>query len=183
MIGIVEDKKHITTIGFKEKGDLIFLIGENRNDISSSQYLVSEHNVEASPVPFFSLEEEYSLQEQIRMVIRKGLLASAHDVSEGGLFVALAEKAMASDLGFDVTTDSAIRRDAYLFGESQSRVIVSVNPENETAFIDLMMLNGVEFDLMGHVTKGAIRFDDTDWGTVAEYKHLYDNAIGDRLNK
>ncbi len=178
MIGIVEDKKFITNIPFKAKGDLIYMIGENRNDISSSQYLVNIHGVEASPVPFFSLEEEYSLQEQMKMIIRKkGMIESAHDVSEGGLFVTLLEKAMSSGLGFDITTDSAIRRDAYLFGESQSRVVVSVSQEAEDEFIDLMMLNGVEFDLMGHVTKGAIRIDDEDWGTVDEYRELYDTAI------
>ncbi len=183
MIGIVEDKKHITTIPFKTKGDLIYMIGENRNDISSSQYLVNIHGVENSSTPFFSLEEEYSLQEQMKMIIRKGMIESAHDVSEGGLFVALMEKAMSSDLGFDITTDSAIRRDAYLFGESQSRVMVTVTQEKEDDFIDLMMLNGVEFDLVGHVTKGSIRIDDVDWGHVKEYKELYENAIENELSK
>lgn len=181
MIGIIEDKKHITSLGFKEKGDLIYMIGENRNDISSSQYLVNIHGVEASTAPFFSLEEEYANQEQLKMLIRKGLLASAHDVSEGGLFVALMESSMANDLGFDITSDSAIRRDAYLFGEAQSRVVVSINPENEDSFIDLMMLNGVEFDLVGHVTKGAIRIDDIDWGLVGEYADIYDNALGEKM--
>lgn len=182
MIGIVEDKKHITEIGFKKKGDLIYMIGQNRNDISQSQYLVSIHGVESSPVPFFSLEEEYALQEQVKMVIRKGLIESAHDISEGGIFVALMEKSMAGGLGFDITMDAAIRRDAYLFGESQSRVIVSVDPAAEDEFIDLMMLNGVDFDLVGHVTKGSIRIDDEDWGNVSEYKELYDNAIGSKMN-
>ena len=177
MLGIVSNKKHVTSIPYKSKGDLIYLIGENRNDINSSQYLVAVHGKEASPVPFFSLEEEYAVQEQIKMLIRKGLLASAHDVSEGGLFVALMEKAMTSGLGFDITSDAAIRRDAYLFGESQSRVVVSVNPDNEKDFIDVMMLNGVEFDLLGHVTRGAIRIDDDDWGKVDDYRELYDNAI------
>ncbi len=181
MIGIVEDKKHITTIPFKHKGDLIFMIGENRNDISSSQYLVNIHGVEKSPVPFFSLEEEFSQQEQIRMLIRKGLIESAHDVSEGGNFVTLMEKAMTSDLGFDITMDDAMRKDAYLFGESQSRIIVSVHADKEEEFIDVMMLNGVEFDLMGHVTKGAIRIDDEDWGGIEEYKELYDTAIEKEL--
>ena len=181
MIGIIEDKKHITSLGFKQKGDLIYMIGENRNDISSSQYLVNIHGVEASSAPFFSLEEEYANQEQIKMLIRKGLLASAHDVSEGGLFVALMESSMVNDLGFDITTDSAIRSDAYLFGESQSRVVVSVNPENEDAFIDLMMLNGVEFDLVGHVTKGSIRIDDVEWGMVNDYAEIYDNALGNKM--
>ncbi|NVK27905.1 MAG: phosphoribosylformylglycinamidine synthase subunit PurL [Flavobacteriia bacterium] len=178
MIGLVNDKKHITTIPFKEKGHLIYLIGENRNDISQSEYLVRYHKIEKSPVPYFSLEEEYANQEQIKMLIRKGVLRSAHDVSEGGLFITLMEKAMASGLGFDVTSDAAIRKDAWLFGESQSRVVVSVDSDHEDEFIDLMMLNGVEFDLLGHVTKGSIRIDDEDWGSVEAWKDKYDNAIG-----
>lgn len=177
MIGVVEDKKHHTSLAFQRKGDLIYMLGENRNDINSSQYLVLEHGIEASPAPFFSLEEEYALQEQLKMLIRKGLLQSAHDVSEGGLWVALMESAMSGQLGFDVTTDSAIRADAYLFGESQSRVVVTVAQEREADFVDLMMLNGVEFDLLGHVTKGSIRLDDQDWGHVEQYTQLYDEAI------
>jgi phosphoribosylformylglycinamidine synthase len=123
------------------------------------------------------LEEEYALQEQVKMLIRQGVLQSAHDVSEGGLFVALMESAMAGSLGFDITTDAEIRSDAFLFGESQSRVVVTVAPEKEEAFIDLMMLNGVEFDLLGHVTKGSIRVDDEEWGMFEEYKDIYDHVI------
>ena len=181
MIGLVEDIKHVTTIPFKAKGDLIYMLGTSRDDISSSQYLVHHHGIEASPVPFFSLEEEYANQEQLKELIRKGVIASAHDVSEGGLFIALLESAMQAGLGFDITTDVEIRPDAYLFGESQSRIVVSVTPENEESFIDLMMLNGVEFDLLGHVTKGAIRVDDEDWGVVSDYAKPYQNALGEVL--
>ena len=181
MIGLVEDIKHVTTIPFKAKGDLIYMLGTSRDDISSSQYLVHHHGMEASPVPFFSLEEEYATLEQLKELIRKGVIASAHDVSEGGLFIALLESAMQGGLGFDITTDVEIRPDAYLFGESQSRIVVSVTPENEESFIDLMMLNGVEFDLLGHVTKGAIRIDDEDWGVVSDYAKPYQNALGEVL--
>ena len=181
MIGLVEDTKHVTTIPFKAKGDLIYMLGISRDDISSSQYLVHYHGIEASPVPFFSLEEEYANLEQLKELIRKGVIASAHDVSEGGLFIALLESAMQGDLGFDITTDVEIRPDAYLFGESQSRIVVSVTPENEEAFIDLMMLNGVEFDLLGHVTKGAIRVDDEDWGMASDYAKPFQNALGELL--
>jgi len=181
MIGLVEDIKHVTTIPFKAKGDLIYMLGTSRDDISSSQYLVHHHGMEASPVPFFSLEEEYATLEQLKELIRKGVIASAHDVSEGGLFIALLESAMQGGLGFDITTDVEIRPDAYLFGESQSRIVVSVTPENEESFIDLMMLNGVEFDLLGHVTKGAIRVDDEDWGVVSDYAKPYQNALGEVL--
>ncbi|MGB2275004.1 MAG: phosphoribosylformylglycinamidine synthase subunit PurL, partial [Schleiferiaceae bacterium] len=78
MIGVVEDKKYITTLGFKDKGDLIFMIGSNHDDVSSSQYLVNIHGVENSSAPHFDLEEEYANQKQVQMLIRKGVIKSAH---------------------------------------------------------------------------------------------------------
>jgi len=181
MIGVVEDKKYVMTLDYKAKGDLIFMIGSNHDDINSSQYLVNIHGVEKSTTPHFDLEEEFVNQKQLQMLIRKGAINSAHDVSEGGLFVALLEKGMASGLGFDITLPAEFRKDAVLFGESQSRILVTVSEDNKDAFIDLMMLNGCDFDLLGHVTKGSIRVDDEDWGTVAEYQHIYDNALGNIL--
>jgi len=183
MIGLVEDKKYITTLGFKTKGDLIYLIGESRNDLASSQYLVYLKGIEASPAPAFSLEEEFALCNQLQMLIRKGLIQSAHDISEGGLFANLIEKSMPEGLGFDLTTDAALRKDCYLFGEAQGRAVVSVRPEDEDAFIDAMMLNGVGFDLLGHVTKGSIRVDDEDWGHIDDYRAVYDSALEKALGK
>ena len=177
MIGLVDDVKHVTTLGFKAKGDLIYLIGTSRNDLASSQYLVHLQGVTASPAPYFDLNEEYLVQRQVAELIREGLIASAHDASEGGLFVALMESAMAGDLGFDLTTDGEIRPDAFLFGESQSRIVVTVHPDHDDSFVDSMMRNAVEFDLLGHVTKGSIRVDDQDWGTVEHYRDIYDNAL------
>ena len=139
MIGIVEDKKFVTTMNYKQKGDLIFLIGENRDDINSSQYLVYYHGEEKSTVPYFDLEEEYATQKQVQLLIREGVLQSAHDVSEGGLFVALLEKGFANGLGFDITLPAEHRKDAVLFGESQSRIVVTVKEEQRNQFIDLMM--------------------------------------------
>ena len=106
------------------------------------------------------------------------MVSSAHDVSEGGLFVTLMESAMISSYGFNITSDSSIRKDAYLFGESQSRIIVSVSPEKEDELIDIMMSKDVDFHLVGHVTKGSVRVDDENWGDVNDYKTLYDNALG-----
>jgi len=183
MIGVVEDKKYVMTLDYKAKGDLIFMIGSNHDDINSSQYLVNIHGVEKSTTPHFDLEEEYVNQKQLQMLIRKGAINSAHDVSEGGLFVALLEKGMASGLGFDITLPAEFRKDAMLFGESQSRIVVTVSEDDKDAFIDLMMLNGCDFDLLGHVTKGSIRVDDEDWGTVTEYQDIYDNALSDILTK
>ncbi|MFN4299175.1 MAG: phosphoribosylformylglycinamidine synthase subunit PurL [Thermaurantimonas sp.] len=181
MIGIVENKNYITSIPFKQKGDLIYLIGTVREDINQSQYLVHIHGIEKSPVPLFSLEEEFALQEQLKMTIRQGLIQSAHDISEGGLWVCLMEKALTSGLGFDITLPAEIRKDAYLFGEGPSRVVVTVKQQDETAFIDSMMLNGVDFDLLGHVTKGSIRIDDEDWGHVDDYRKLYEDSLTDTI--
>ena len=178
MIGVVEDKKFITTLSYKTKGDLIFMIGANREDISSSQYLVNIHGITNSSTPHFDLEEEYANQRQVQMLIREGVLNSAHDLSEGGLWVGLLEKGFASGLGFDITLPAEFRKDAVLFGEAASRILVTVSEENKDKFIDLMMLNGCDFDLMGHVTKGGIRIDDEDWGSVSDYQEIYDNALG-----
>ena len=182
MIGVVEDKKFITTLSYKAKGDLIFMIGANRDDISSSQYLVNIHGISNSSTPHFDLEEEYANQKQVQMLIRKGVLNSAHDLSEGGLWIGLLEKGFASGLGFDITLPAEHRKDAVLFGEAASRILVTVNEENKDKFIDLMMLNGCDFDLLGHVTKGSIRVDDEDWGNVGDFQDIYDNALGTILS-
>jgi len=182
MIGVVEDKKFITTLSYKAKGDLIFMIGANRDDISSSQYLVNIHGISNSSTPHFDLEEEYANQKQVQMLIREGVLNSAHDLSEGGLWVGLLEKGFASGLGFDITLPAEYRKDAVLFGEAASRILVTVSEENKDKFIDLMMLNGCDFDLLGHVTKGSIRVDDEDWGNVSDFQNIYDNALGTILS-
>jgi len=182
MIGVVEDKKFITTLSYKSKGDLIFMIGANRDDISSSQYLVNIHGISNSSTPHFDLEEEYANQKQVQMLIREGVLNSAHDLSEGGLWIGLLEKGFTSGLGFDITLPAEHRKDSVLFGESASRILVTVSEENKDKFIDLMMLNGCDFDLLGHVTKGGVRVDDEDWGHVNDYQEIYDNALGTVLS-
>lgn len=178
MMGIVQDKKNITPLGFQKKGDLIYLIGDPKEDISSSEYLIHHHGIKASPAPHFDLDEEFKMQEALKKLIQAGTISSAHDVSEGGLFVALAEASFVNDLGFDVLTDSEIREDAYLFGESQSRVVVSVDPDEEDDFITILMDAGMGFTLLGHVTKGKFVVDEQPYGMVNEYKEVHSESIG-----
>jgi phosphoribosylformylglycinamidine synthase len=177
MIGVIEDKSKIMTLDFKSKGDLIFIIGESHDDISSSEYLVNYHGVEASPAPYFDLDKEAALQETIAGVIDNGLINAAHDCADGGLFVSLVEMSMPNDLGFDIVTDSDVREDAFLFGEAQSRVLVTVNEEQEDEFIEFMMNQKVPYLLLGHVTKGKICVDDEQYAFVDELKDIYDNAL------
>lgn len=181
MIGVVEDKSKIMSLDFKQKGDLIFVLGESVNDISSSEYLAKYHGIEASPAPHFDLEKEFVLQESIKGLIGLSLINAAHDCSDGGLFVTLVEMGMPNGLGFDIVTDSEVREDAFLFGEAQSRVVVTVSEETEEEFIEFMMGSGVSYTLLGHVTKGKMMVDDEHYGFIAEAKEIFDNALGKKL--
>jgi len=183
MIGLIEDKNNQMSISFKNKGDMIYLIGKSKEDINSSEYLYSYHGIEKSPAPYFDLEEEHQVQETIQKLINKNLVLSAHDVSDGGLFTTLVESAMIKGFGFDVTADAEVRKDAFLFGESQSRVVVSVSPTNEDHFIDFMIEQKVPFSALGHVTKSEFRIDDNSYGFVFDIKKLYDNALEELLTE
>jgi phosphoribosylformylglycinamidine synthase II len=177
MIGILEDKDQLMTLDFKFKGDLIFVIGECVNDIASSEYLASYHGIKASPAPYFDLDKEYAMQHVVKGLINQQLVNAVHDVSDGGLFVTLVEMSMPHELGFDIVTDSEIREDAFLFGEAQGRVVVAVSENHEEEFIEFMMESGVNFTLLGHVTKGKMVIDDGHYGFITEAKTLYENAL------
>jgi phosphoribosylformylglycinamidine synthase len=179
MIGLLENKNHHTTLAFQEKGHMIYLIGRSHNDIASSEYLFTYHGVKESPAPYFDLDEEYNIQQAVYQLISKNYIQSAHDVSDGGLFIALLESAMPRGLGFDITTDAEIRSDAFLFGESQGRIVVTVSTSRETHFIDFMVESKIPFFALGHVTKSEIRVDDVSFGFIADLKKVFDNAIED----
>lgn len=183
MIGLIEDKNDQMSIAFKNKGDMIYLIGKSKEDINSSEYLYAYHKIEKSPAPHFDVEEEHQVQTAIQKLIKKNLILSAHDVSDGGLFITLVESAMVKGFGFDVTTDAEVRKDAFLFGESQSRVVVSVSPTNEDHFIDFMVEQKIPFSALGHVTKSEFRIDDNSYGFVYDIKKLYDNAVEELLTE
>ncbi|HIP35677.1 MAG TPA: phosphoribosylformylglycinamidine synthase subunit PurL [Crocinitomix sp.] len=183
MIGVVPDKSKIMTLDFKSKGDLIFLIGESKNCINQSEYLVSYHGIKKSGAPYFDLEKEYAVQETIKNLINKGLINAAHDCADGGLFITLTEMSMPKGLGFDIVSDSEVREDAFLFGEAQSRVVVGVSEAQEDEFIEEMMKQNVPYTLLGHVTKGKMCVDDEHYGFVNEIKDVYDNALELALTK
>ncbi|MBD3637318.1 MAG: phosphoribosylformylglycinamidine synthase subunit PurL [Crocinitomicaceae bacterium] len=182
MIGVVPDKSKITTLDFKSKGDLIFIIGESRDDISSSEYLASYHGIQASPAPYFDLDKEYALQETIKGLIDERLINAAHDCADGGLFIALTEMSMPNELGFDIVTDAEIREDAFLFGETQSRVVVGVSEAQEDEFIEYMMNQKVPYTLLGHVTKGKVCVDDDQYGFIKDLKQIYDTTLEEKLS-
>ncbi|MFN9496480.1 MAG: phosphoribosylformylglycinamidine synthase subunit PurL [Bacteroidota bacterium] len=183
MVGVIDDLSKRMTLNFKNPLDSIYVLGMMTNDISSSEYLTNVRNIKSSPAPYFNLEEERLLQEHLYQLIQQGLVESAHDCADGGLFVALLESSMPDELGFDITTDSDFRKDAYLFGESQSRVVVSVSRNKEDAFIRYLMNTELEFISLGQVTSGNVVIDEQEFGHIDEWKKLYHTSIEAILQK
>jgi phosphoribosylformylglycinamidine synthase II len=181
MVGILPDVENRMTMDFKTKGDLIFILGKSIDDISSSEYLVRHHKVHNSPAPYFNLEEESRLHTMLLMLIRRGYINAAHDISDGGLWTTLIEMGLPRGLGFDIVTDSEIRPDAFLFGEAQGRAIVAVSEDTDTEFLDMMQASRVPCVLLGHVTKGKVVVDDETYCFIEEARKLYEGAIPDAM--
>jgi phosphoribosylformylglycinamidine synthase len=182
MVGLIDDVRNKMTLDFKEEGDLLYMLGSSTNDINSSQYLSKIRDVEFSPAPEFDLEEEFNMQQKLLELINKGVVKSAHDVSEGGLFVTLLESSFNRELGFDVVAaDFNLRKDAVWFGERQSRVVVSLEEKNLAAFKKIMGI--LPYEELGQVTAGSVEVDGMYWGEIGEWKELYDTAIENYLTK
>ncbi|MCP8969833.1 phosphoribosylformylglycinamidine synthase subunit PurL [Ectobacillus ponti] len=176
MVGLVHDLKHVTTQEFKQAGDLIYLLGETRAEFGGSELQKLVHGRIFGPAPAIDLDEEARRQAQLLQAIYEGLVRSAHDVAEGGLSVAVAEALFgAQKLGADIAVSGEAT--TALFAESQSRFVVSVKPENQAAFEQL-----VEATLIGNVTNTG-RFVVQHEGTelvnlpVAELKTAWKGAI------
>ncbi|MDD2634649.1 MAG: phosphoribosylformylglycinamidine synthase subunit PurL [Bacteroidales bacterium] len=115
MLGLLEEKLHQTSLAFRQKGDMIYMLGTPSNDIASSEYLFSYHNIKLSPAPEFNLEFEVKLVNMLQKLAKENFVNSMHDVSDGGLYISLLESAMPESLGFDITTPAEFRTDAFLF--------------------------------------------------------------------
>lgn len=178
MVGVIENFENRMTMDFKEAGDVILLIGEQKNCIGSSEYLHKVKGVEFSPAPMFELEEEFNVQQFVASLISQKLIKSAHDISEGGLAVTLLEKGFNRNLGFDVKAETELRKDAYWFGEAQSRVVVTCS-KHQTANIKA---NGIAVAELGVVTNGGINVNGENWGNISDWKLKYDTAIENILS-
>lgn len=180
MIGVLADKSLQTTLNFKNEGDVIYLLGESKNDISSSEYVYSFHKLKNTPAPYFNLDAEHKLQTVISSLISSKLIRSAHDVSDGGLFMNLLESGMVNNLGFEITCDSSIRKDAFLFGEAQSRAVITVSNTSDVE-AELKKLT-IPFIKLGVVKGNAIVIDGTNYGLISDFKHSFDTSIETILN-
>ncbi|MCI7572424.1 MAG: phosphoribosylformylglycinamidine synthase subunit PurL [Bacteroidales bacterium] len=183
MIGTIEKDKQMT-MGFKTDGATVYLIGEMVDDISCSEYLYSYKGIKLSHAPYFDIDKEANMQKALSDLINQGIIESAHDVSEGGLFIAMLESAMCRNFGFELYTSGEIRLDSFLFGEGQGRVVVTVKAGKENDFIDMLNISNVPCCAVGSVrADGVIMVDEEVFGKVSDFKTVYDNAIGDVLDK
>ncbi len=183
MLGILDDQNKTMTLDFKQEGDLIYLIGETKNDLGSSEYLQFVKNIKYSNCPDFDLETEYALQQNVAELIQKGLVQSVHDVSEGGIFTTLVESAMPQNLGFEIVTNKSIRKDCFLFGENQSRVVVSISPSQKADFELFIKSKNQNMTFLGTVKNNKILIDGEDFGAVSAWKKTYDSVLGNIMGK
>jgi len=181
MVGLLDDISNKMTLDFKEEGDIIYILGVMNNDINCSEYLHKIRGVKYSPAPYFNLDEEFLLHAKINELIAKDLIQSAHDISEGGAFIMLCEAGFNRELGFSIITKDNLRKDAFLFGEGQGRVIVSVSLNHVKKFESA--LAGFPYEKIGVVSSGEIVVDGEFWGTIDWWKDKYDTAIENFLRK
>jgi len=188
MVGLIAKAAHITTQAFKEPGDVIFLLGGLGHEIGASHYLLAVHGQKKGAPPTLDYDKEIALQNALRSMIRMGLIKSAHDCSEGGLAVALAECAISGDVvqGAKVQIPvTAERADVTLFNESQSRALISVSAKNAAAVEALLSWRGIEVLRLGSATKEPTLEIDLAGQTVswdsADLKSAWGDTIGDLM--
>jgi len=157
MVGIIENSDQFCTMSFKNEGDLVVLIGENKEEIGGSEYLKLFHDLETGLPPQIDLCAEKAVQDSCRESIEAGILSSAHDCSDGGLAVTLAECCMKGKKGVQIELDEKFRSDAVLFGETQSRIIVSLSAENLTSLETIAHKYEVPLKILGIVSGDSLK--------------------------
>ncbi|MEZ4684893.1 MAG: phosphoribosylformylglycinamidine synthase subunit PurL [Bacteroidia bacterium] len=182
MVGVMDEASATQTpMGYQRQGDTIYLLGKCVEDAGSSAWVYHYHNIEYSPAPYVDLDEELALQELLKRLIREEAINSAHDISDGGLAVALLESGFPKGLGFDIMTSSDMREDVFLFGESGGRVIVTVDKRFDEDFNDILDEYKVPALVLGEVKGDRVIIDGEDYGGIAEYEALYNNSIGNHF--
>jgi phosphoribosylformylglycinamidine synthase len=152
MVGLLEDVELHVTPWWKAEGDTIALLGQTREELGASEYLAVVHGSNAGAPPWIDLETEKRLQQLVLTAVRERLLRSVHDVAEGGLAIALAECSFGGpQLGFRVAMEGGVRTDCWLFGESQSRMLVSLRRKDVPRLRELAGSHGLPLATLGEV--------------------------------
>ena len=156
MVGLVHELDHITTQGFKSEGDIVFLIGETKAEFGGSELQYVMQGAAAGRPPELDLAVEKKVLGAVRSAIQQGLIASAHDLSEGGIAVAAAESCISGGIGAELEFATELRADHLLFSESQSRILLSAKPEKANALASLLDEQGIIYVKAGKVTGSGL---------------------------
>ena len=180
MLGLVEDLSHVTTSYFKNEGDLIYLLGEDKEELGGSEYLKIIHKKVEGNSPQIDLPTEKKLQDTLLELIRKKLINSAHDISEGGIVCALAECCLINDekmIGAEIDTPIKSRKDFSYFSESQSRIIVSVSSNKKDEFEKILNKEKQIFIKLGVVGGSSLIINSDIAVSLDVLADLYFNTI------
>jgi phosphoribosylformylglycinamidine synthase len=185
LVGLLADVEHLTSQWFKAEGDVIALLGRTREELGGSEYLETMHGLTRGTPPWIDLSVEMQVQRLCREVIREGILRSAHDVSEGGLAVALAECCMSApdgtQWGAEIEMHGSIRPDAWMFGESQSRILVSLRRKHLGRFRDLAAQAEVPMTVLGEARGRRLRIGSLIDVNVADLHTAWSKSLGRRM--
>jgi phosphoribosylformylglycinamidine synthase len=183
MLGLIEDVKHVTTSYFKNEGDLIAVIGRNPiafDGLGGSEYFKVIHRKIAGDAPEIEPEYEKRLQSVLLKMIKNGLIKSAHDISEGGIAVALAECCVMNrknPIGCEVNLSVNGRKDFELFNESQSRIIISLDKRNEEKCKDFCKEENINFIFLGITGGTSLHIDKLLNTELEKINNAYFNSI------
>ncbi len=178
MVGLLEDVERVATPWFKEERDLVVLLGSNRGELGGSEYLKVVHDRVAGRPPAVDLTLERGVQRTCRAAVEAGLLSSAHDVSEGGLAVALAEACFGDPgIGAVIDVEPEGRPDAFLFGESHSRIVVSLKERDYARLADLASKENVPCAVIGRVGGSRLVMGDMVRAQVEHLRSLWSTAL------
>lgn len=177
MVGLIEDLSHITTQDFKAAGDLIYVIGETAAEFGGSEIQKSQRKKISGRPPSINIAAEKAHQGAVLAAIKAGMLRSAHDVSEGGLAIAIAECLMTAADGLGAEINPYMDSPS-LFSESQSRFILSVSPDKQAEFEKLMKTRRIKSTYIGQVTsKGELIITPVINISVAVCRRYWKGAI------
>jgi len=189
MVGLIKDANKRVTQNFKKEGDIVVLLGKNTDDLSGSEYLYLAHNMKKGN-PKIDMETEKTVQEACLEMIESGIINSAHDCSEGGLAVALAESCVSNKkkmVGATIKLNENVRNDALLFGEAQSRIIVSVRKNKLSSLERIVKKHYISYKVIGSVGGKKLTIQNKKAALidipVTELSDTWRNAIPSRLKK
>ena len=186
MVGLIEDLDLVITPDFKKPDDLIILLGENKDELGASTYLSIIHGLEAGKTPEINLEIEKKIQDAVRELIKLKLIVSAHDCSEGGLAVALAECCLFGNMGAEVVLTENLRPSALLFGETASRIIISIRKSKIDTVLQQLKKSQVPYKVLGSVGGEALSIAGSGWkvkGSLTAMVEKYRGAVACFMKK